>query len=317
MKRYLPGSAIGRTLERMRVHAARCYDEEVAKLAWVVLTMGDRPAELHRAISSLLAQRTSATIIVFANGVDVGEVEASIPANSDVSVFGSNRNLGAPGGRVAALAHLDNAIEILGFLDDDGEVLRSDLNDCLVAEFDEPDVAVVAMRLVDEGGSTNRRHVPRPGGRSAALPGDVPFFLAGAVAMRRSAYELAGGYWAELVYAHEEIDLAWRITDTGGRIVYRPGLTVFHPRTSISRHALGWWQTGRNRVAVARRNLPISILIVHVLIWLVIGAVRAPSGCRWAYVSGWLAGWRFDVQRRPISYRTVMRLCGLGRLPVI
>lgn len=302
---------------RMRVHAARCYDGGVARVAWVVLTMGDRPAELHRAISSLLAQRTPSNIIVFANGADVGEVEASIPINSNVLVLGSDENLGAPGGRVAALAHLDNDIELLGFLDDDGEVLRSDLNDCLVAEFEEPDVAVVAMRLVDESSATNRRHVPRPGRRSAAVAGDVPFFLAGAVAMRRSAYELAGGYWAELIYAHEEIDLAWRIIDAGGRIVYRPDLTVFHPRTLISRHARGWWQTGRNRVAVARRNLPISILVVHILIWLAVGTIRAPSGCRWAYVSGWLAGWRFDVQRRPISYRTVMRLCGLGRLPVI
>ena len=279
--------------------------------------MGDRPVELHRAISSLLAQRTSATIVVFANGADVGAVEASVPVDSNVLVLGSDENLGAPGGRVAAIAHLDSDIEFLGFLDDDGEVLRSDLNDCLAVEFKEPDVAVVAMRLVDASGATNRRHVPRPGGGSAAVSGDVPFFLAGAVAMRRSAYELAGGYWAELFYAHEEIDLAWRIIEAGGRIVYRPSLTVFHPRTSISRHARGWWQTGRNRVAVARRNLPLPILVVHVLVWLALGAIRAPRGCRWAYVSGWLAGWRLDAQRRPISYQTVIRLCRLGRLPVI
>ena len=183
---------------------------------------------------------------------------------------------------------------------------------------EDPQLAVVTARIVDEDGRSARRHVPRIGRRGLVRDGDVATFLGGACAIRRSAYQAVGGYWCDLWYGHEELDLAWRLIDAGYRVSYVPDAVVFHPRTDISRHAEGWKLTGRNRVWIARRNLPWPIALLHTLNWLVLGVIRAPSGgCRRTYVAGWWSGWRGSVDRRPIRWRTVWRLTGLGRPPVI
>ena len=99
---------------------------------------------------------------------------------------------------------------------------------------------------------------------------------------------------------------------------YLADVEVFHPRTTIERHAEGWKLTGRNRVWIARRTLPWPIAIVHVTTWLVLGALRAPRGeARRSYLAGWWSGWSADIDRRPIRWRTVWRLTRLGRPPII
>ncbi len=189
----------------------------------------------------------------------------------------------------------------------------------VVDAFDaDPGLGAVALRLVDEQGETARRHVPRPGGRHPERSGEVALFLGGACAIRREAYEQVGGYFTELFYGHEEVELCWRLVDAGWRIRYLADVEVFHPRTTIERHAAGWELTGRNRVLIARRTLPWPIAAVHVSVWLLLGLWRAPAGeHRRRYVDGWRKGWRVDVDRAPISWRGVWRLTRLGRPPIV
>lgn len=278
---------------------------------WVLLTRGDRIDALRRAVDSVGSG--SDLPLVVANGVEVFDLGGA-------DVVAVPENLGVPGGRAAGVDRTD--VPIVGFLDDDAVLRTPDaIQRCLAAFDGEADLAVITMRLVDEDGNTARRHNPRFGRRGRDEPGDVVTFLGGASAIRRSAYEEVGGYWGELFYGHEELDLSWRLADAGFRISYMPSVEVFHPRTEIGRHRDGWRLTGRNRVWIARRNLPWPIAITHVGVWLVAGLVRAPADCRRAYVSGWWSGWRTqwggDVVRRPISWRTVWRLTRLGRPPVI
>ena len=57
-------------------------------------------------------------------------------------------------------------------------------------------------------------------------------------------------------------------------------------------------------ILVARRSLPFPVLVIHVLVWLVLGTVRAPSAeTRRAYVGGWMAGWRPAWASRPVKRR--------------
>jgi len=127
-----------------------------------------------------------------------------------------------------------------------------------------------------------------------------------------------GGYFTELFYGHEEVELSWRLVDAGWEIWYLADVTVFHPRTDIGRHASGWRLTGRNRVWVARRTLPWPVALVHVGAWLVLGVARTPSrSTRRSYLDGWCSGWRGRIARRPIGWRGVWRLTRLGRPPVI
>ena len=89
----------------------------------------------------------------------------------------------------------------------------------------------------------------RLGGGDPGRSGPVAYFLGGACAVRRSDFVAAGSYHAELFYGHEELDLAWRILDRGRSLRYTADLRVFHPPTEISRHASGWFLTGRHQNA--------------------------------------------------------------------
>ncbi len=284
-------------------------------ISWVILTMGDRIDELRRALESVESQDVAGEIIVVANGGR--DTTVPPPLRQSVTVKSLVRNVGVPAGRDAGLAAA--SASIVGFLDDDAELRNADAASRILRVFEsDPLIGAITLRIVDENGRTARRHVPRVGHSGWDRPGDVVTFLGGASILRREAYERAGGYWGELFYAHEELDLAWRLHDLGYTVRYLADVEVAHPATPISRHPDGWWRTGRNRVMIARRNLPWAIALPHVLIWLVVGWLRAPAGsCRRRYRQGWLAGWRVSVPRHPMRWRTVWRLTTLGRPPLV
>lgn len=282
---------------------------------WVVLTRGDRPSALEAALASLRSSPVTGAIIVVANGLGEGAMIES--AVSGVTVVESDVNLGIPAGRDLGLR--STTTKLVGFLDDDARLESTGLLHLVVGHFaQEPSLAAMTLRLVDEDGATSRRHNPRRGTSDVHRSGPVTTFLGGASILRRSAYLQAGGYWDALVYGHEELDLAWRMIGDGGSIRYEPEICVFHPRTEIGRHRDGWWRTGRNRVLVARRNLPRSIGVVHTLSWLALGTFRAPGWhCRRGYVVGWFGGWRVAVERAPLSWSALRELRRLGRFPII
>lgn len=272
---------------------------------WVVLTMGTRPTELQRAVTSLKPE----TVTIVVNGASSDKVEAH------ARLIELPENLGVPGGRHAGLGA--GMAEVIGFLDDDAE-LRGDSSRILEEFIADPALGAVALRLVDENAETTRRHVPRLGTRSPELTGEVALFLGGACAIRRKAYEEVGGYFTDLFYGHEELELCWRLVDAGWRIRYLADVEVFHPRTAIERHPDGWERTGRNRVLIARRTLPWPVAVIHMSVWLVLGLLRAPaSEHRRRYLLGWRRGWGIDVKRQPISWSGVWRLTRFGRPPIV
>lgn len=281
-------------------------------VSWVVLTRGDRPEQLRASVDSIRSAG-GRDIVVVANGVEPDDL-GSLPG---ARVVAAGENLGVPAGRNLGLEATTG--ELVGFLDDDARLLGGDVVGRVAELFtDDVRLGAVSFRLVDEAGESATRHVPRPGGRHASEEGRVVNFLGGACVVRRSAFETAGGYWGDLFYAHEEVELAWRLYDAGFHVGYVPGVEVFHPRTEISRHESGWFRTGRNRVLIGRRTLPWPIAAVHVTLWLGLGLWRAPGGtCRRAYLRGWAEGWRVEVDRAPIRWSTVVQLTRSGRPPVI
>lgn len=283
------------------------------RTSWVILTQGTRPDEVATAVASLRRSGASSIVIVL-NGAPPGAAD-QLP--DGVTIVQTEENLGVPGGRHRGL--LATASDFVGFLDDDA-VLRTDaVDDRLESLFDgHRDIGAVSFRIEDERGEVARRHVPRAGEADHDRSGPAATFLGGASIVRRAAYDDAGGYWNELFYAHEELDLSWRMHDAGWTVHYAPEIVAEHPRTPISRHGDGWRLTGRNRVMVARRNLPWPVAVAHVGAWLVLGTVRAPGWtCRKAYLAGWASGWRRPVTRRPIGWSTVRQLGRAGRTPVI
>ncbi len=136
--------------------------------------------------------------------------------------------------------------------------------------------------------------------------------------IRRSAFDEVGGWPGHFWYGHEGIDLAWRLVDAGWTLLYRPDVEVHHPATQPSRHAVYYRMNARNRVWVARRNLPAPLVPAYLGVWTAatLARVRDRQALR-TWFGGFREGWREDPgPRRPMSWRTVARLTRAGRPPL-
>jgi GT2 family glycosyltransferase len=239
---------------------------------------------------------------------------AGLPA--EVVTVALDENVGVPAGRNIGAAAVDG--DILLFLDDDIELVGDDLVARVVAQFTaDGALAVVQPRAVDPAGAaTARRHVPRLRGGDPERSGDVAWFWEGASFLRRTAFDAAGGWPGDFFYGHEGIELAWRFVDAGSRIRYDADLVVHNPPAAPFRGPQHRFMDARNRVWVARRNLPRPLVVGYLMVW--ISATLLRGGDIRAAVSGFREGFRADCgPRRPIRWRTAWRLTRLGRPPIV
>jgi GT2 family glycosyltransferase len=284
------------------------------KLSCVILTMGNRPAELDRAIESTAALRGDGVdVVVVGNGADVPPVPAG------VKTIRLPENAGVPGGRNIGVGACTG--DVVLFLDDDGWYPDADLGEHVAGRFAaDPQLAVLAFRVVDPAGGPGARwHVPRLRAGDPGRSSPVTTFSGGACAIRRSAYLEAGGLPDQFFFAHEETDLSWRLMDLGYRLEYDAAARMCHPAVPNARHATWHRLDGRNRVLLARRNLPWPLAGIYLLDWMAMTAARERSaGARRAWLSGFAEGWRMKPgPRHPMSVRTVWRMTRAGRPPII
>ena len=280
----------------------------------VVLSMGDRTQELAKALETLLAQEGVDLDVVL---VGNGWLPTGLP--DGVRAVHLEENVGIPEGRNLG-AHEARG-DILFFYDDDAFLPTDDVVSRLVDVLQgDPRVGAVQPRPVDpEGRPSPGRWVPRPGARDPLRPGVVAWVWEGTFAVRRDAFEGAGGWPGHFFYGHEGIELIWRVWDQGFVGWYAPEIVVNHPATSPTRHAVYWRMNARNRVWVARRNLPWVLAVVYLLDWTVVTVLRFRSV---RLLRVWFAGFREGLgpgagERRPMSWRTVWRLTRAGRPPVL
>jgi GT2 family glycosyltransferase len=179
---------------------------------------------------------------------------------------------------------------------------------------------VISFRVVDpDGGPGARWHVPRLRAGDPERSSPVTTFAGGACAIRRAAYLEAGGLPEVFFYAHEETDLAWRLLGLGYRLEYDAAARMCHHALPNARHAAFYRLDGRNRVLLARRNLPWPLAAAYLLTWFALTVVRERSltAVR-AWVSGFAEGWRMNPGlRRPMSASTAWRMTRAGRPPII
>ncbi|WP_405736578.1 glycosyltransferase [Streptomyces sp. NBC_01537] len=281
--------------------------------------MGTRPQELQDLLDSVAKQHGPAIeIAVVGNGSPLPELPDGVRAVE------LPENLGIPGGRnvgIEAFGPGGSDVDVLLFLDDDGLLPNADTGELVREAFAaDPQLGIISFRIADpETGTTQRRHVPRLRAADPMRSSRVTTFLGGASAVRTKVIEQVGGLPAEFFYAHEETDLAWRALDAGWLIDYRSDMVLYHPLTAPSRHAVYHRMVARNRVWLARRNLPWPLVPAYLGSWLLLTLLRRPSG---PALKAWFGGFREGLTtecgpRRPMKWRTVWRLTRLGRPPII
>ncbi|HET9649962.1 MAG TPA: glycosyltransferase [Microlunatus sp.] len=284
-------------------------DHHEHEIAVVVLTQGTRPAELACALASIRAQqRVDAQVILVVNG---GSTHASESVDRRIEL---PRNLGIPYARNIGAWAAD--ARLIMFLDDDAQLLDPHALATVVQRFAErPDLGAMALRLVDEQGHTQRRHIPRLGSNSAERSGPVTHFVGAACVVRNESFRRVDGFDRRFFYAMEESDLSWRLLDDGWSIWYSADLRAFHPRTSPSRHAGYVRLTARNRMWMAWRSLPVPLLMGYLLTWTAAATLR---GASWREVfAGYREAWSALPPRRTMRWRTVATMTALGRPPIV
>lgn len=289
------------------------------KLGAVVLTMGNRPEELRALLDSVAKQEGDGVeVVVVGNGSPLPELP------DGVRTVELPENVGIPAGRnvgIEAFGPGGSDKDVLLFLDDDGLLANMDTAElCREAFARDPELGIISFRIADpDTGETQRRHVPRLRASDPMRSSRVTTFLGGANAARTKVFEEVGGLPDDFFYAHEETDLAWRALDAGWMIDYRADMVLLHPTTAPSRHAVYHRMVARNRVWLARRNLPGLLVPVYLGVWLLLTLARRPSRpALRAWLGGFKEGWATSCgPRRPMKWRTVWRLTRLGRPPVI
>jgi GT2 family glycosyltransferase len=283
-------------------------------LGAVVLTQGTRPAELTRCLASLRAQAgVEPDIVVVGNGWQPVGLPPGVRGHGLTQNVGAaeGRNIGARVARGAVIFFFDDDAWI-----DDPDVLRA-ASELFATR---PRLGAVQLRVRDPDGATMRRWVPRLRKGDPGRPGPAFSLAEGVTLVRRSAFEAVGGWPGAFFFGHEGIDLAWRMWDAGWELRYAGDLAVRHPATLPNRHTTFYRLTARNRVWVARRNLPWPLVPLYLASWTLrtqLRLLRQPAafGAWWA---GFAEGWRTDPgPRRPMRWRTVARLTRLGQPPLM
>jgi GT2 family glycosyltransferase len=257
-------------------------------------------------------------VVVVGNGWDPATAEPALPAQ--VKTLHLTENLGIPAGRNRGVPLVQG--DYLFFLDDDAWIPRTGfLSTAAGLLAADPTIGLVQPRVIDPSGRTSpRRWVPRIRKGDPSHSSNVFSCWEGAVMLPRAVFDATGGWADPFFYAHEGIELAWRVWNVGKRAWYAGELTANHPAIEPTRHSYYYRLNARNRVWLARRNLPAVLIPVYVGSWTGIQILRwfrRPRALA-AWFGGWREGWRSDPgERRPMSWRTVLRMAAAGRPPIV
>ncbi len=281
----------------------------------VSLSQGTRPDDLARGLSSLLAQEgVTLDIVVVGNAWD----PVGLP--DGVTTLHLAENVGIPAGRNRGAEVVSG--DYVFFLDDDASIPSPTfLRDAIGKIQSDPSIGLIQPRVVDPSGVENpRRWIPRIRKGDPTHSSNVFSVWEGATLLPRAVFDATGGWADPFFYAHEGIELAWRVWDTGHRVLYAGDLVANHPAIEPTRHEYYYRLNARNRVWLAKRNLPWILAPLYVGSWTAIQILRwfrRPAALR-AWFGGWWAGWRERPGgRRGIKWITVWRMTLAGRPPLV
>ena len=232
------------------------YDADVLILAL------DREAETLAAINSALAQEgVGRHLFVIDQGSrpeTLTRLAGRIEGRADATLLAAGGNLGVGGGRNlgAALGHG----RVIAGIDNDATFADTTTLARAVAALDgDPGLAALGFRIVeDASGRDDLSSWGYPAAllRRAGSSFTTACFVGAGHAIRRAAWEHAGGYDPALFFCWEEYDFCLRAIARGWRILYRGDIVVRHKASAERRVAWSgarWFHFVRNRLHIERK----------------------------------------------------------------
>jgi mycofactocin glycosyltransferase len=207
----------------------------------VVIPVHNNIFGLQRLLSALRGLRV--VVVDDGSAIPVRQQELE-RASCQVEVIRHARSKGAAAARNTGLAACTT--DFVAFLDAD-VVPRRGWLEALLGHFADPAVALVAPRIVGLSDSHNmiaRYEAVRSsldlGRREAPVVpyGTVSYVPSAAIVCRRSALTAAGGF-DETLRCGEDVDLCWRLVESGVRLRYEPIALVAHDHRVGVREWLG------------------------------------------------------------------------------
>jgi mycofactocin system glycosyltransferase len=293
----------------------------------VVVPVRNRAAVLDRLLSSIGAagagSRPAAVVVV-----DDGSLDAA--AHAEVA-----RRHGAelvrrprPGGPGAARHDgiVRSRTDLVAVLDSDCVVTPGWLA-ALLPQFTDERVAAVAARVRTEPGEgllaryeSARSPLdlgPEPG---PVTPGTrVPYVPAAGVVLRRDAYDDVGGF-DDSLRVGEDVDLVWRLVESGWRVRYEPSAVVVHDVRPDLRSWLGQrYSYGCSAAPLDARHpgrvAPVSCSPWSVAVWAAAAAGHPVLGATVAFGTSAALAARLGQLPAATSFRLALRgHLGAGRL---
>jgi GT2 family glycosyltransferase len=189
------------------------------------------------------------------------------------------------------------------FLDSDSVISKWKLARLVERLDQDPTIGVLACRIID--GPTRRiAHwiYSQPAATFQLREFDTYSFSAAGAVIRAEAIRTAGLFWDELFIYTEEVDLSIRVLRAGLRIVYFPGVRVYHwPATSGRKTTADYFRLQvRNWIWICYRYYPplacISRICLFIALYLLKATVeRHPIAC----LSGIKEGlWKTEIIKR-------------------
>jgi GT2 family glycosyltransferase len=223
----------------------------------VVVTSWNGRELLADCLTSLAAQDyppDRLELIVVDNGSTDGTAEWIRSAWPDVVLVRASENLGfAEGTNLGARAARG---ELLVFLNNDAAAQPGMLRALVASAIADPGAAAVAARIlewegdrVEFGGSglsvmgLGFQHSSwHPTFRETPAGGEIPFACGAAMLVRAEAFRELGGFDAAYFAYYEDVDLGWRMWQSGRRIVYAPEAVIRHRRHATAARRSDRWR---------------------------------------------------------------------------
>lgn len=234
----------------------------------LIIITRNRRDDLHQTLLTLAQQSADFELVVVDNGSDDGTpamVEQTVP---DAVLVRLQENAGVSGGRNRGAEAAKGSI--LVFLDDDATFADPDALLRIERRFaTQPTLGIVAANsYLTATGEPERAAIPRRDKKIIETDYEASYFCGVGFAVRRDLFEKVGRFFEPFVYSCEELDLSWRVLESGYRIVRAADVVVLHRRSPLERPQGRWvYSNARNRVWLAARHLPWHYVLSHGAIW--------------------------------------------------